>query len=81
MRPFEISETVCAQASRDFLGLSAILLSPARVQTRLMDCPECTFVFRPFLIPTQDGEPDTYMLAPLRADTAPMAHMISALLE
>jgi hypothetical protein len=45
-----------------------------------MDCPESTFFFRPFLLPASPGDADHYMLSPLRADTAPMAHMISALL-
>ena len=46
-----------------------------------MDCPESTFFFRPFLIPSAPGESDNYILSPLRADTAPVAHMITALFE
>lgn len=81
MRPFEISQTVSALASLDFSGLSALLLSPMPTQRVLMDCPESSFFFRPFLLPLAPGEADDYILSPLRADTAPMAHMISALLE
>ncbi|HEY3440995.1 MAG TPA: hypothetical protein VGK29_09600 [Paludibaculum sp.] len=52
-----------------------------QTQRTLMDCPESTFYFRPFLTPLAPGEADDYILSPLRADTAPMAHMICALLE
>jgi hypothetical protein len=81
MRPFEISQTVSAQATVDFTGLSALLLSSRRVQRTLMDSPELNFHFRPFLIPPASGESDDYILSPLHADTAPMSHMISALLN
>jgi hypothetical protein len=81
VRPFEISQTVTAQASVDFSGLSALLLSPKRLRRAMMDCPESTFVFRPFLLPSLPGETDNYVLFPLRADTAPMSHMISALID
>jgi len=80
VRPFEISQTVSAQASLDFSGLSAQLRSSMRIQRTLMDCPESTFLFRPFLLAALPGEGDDFILSPLRADTAPMAHMISALL-
>ena len=81
MRPCEISQTVSDQASLDMSGLSALLLSAQRSQPPMMDCPEFLFMFRPFLLPSSPGETDDYILAPLRADTAPMAHLISALLE
>ena len=80
MRPLEISQTVSAQAARDLSGLSALLQSPMRNQRTLMDCPELAFMFRQFLLPSAPGEQDDYILAPVRADTAPMAHMISELL-
>ncbi len=64
----------------DCSGLSALLLSAVPAQRILMDCPELRFSFRPFLIQPAPGEADDYILAPLPADTAPMAHMISALL-
>lgn len=81
VRPLEISQTVAAQAALDFSGLAARLLSPVSAPKMLMDCPESAYFFRPFLIPALPGEADSYSLSPLRADTAPMAHMISALLE
>lgn len=81
MRPLELSQTISAQASPDFSGLTARLLSRVRVQRTLMDCPEFTFSFRPFLLPSSPGDNDDYILAPLRPDTAPMAHMISAFFE
>ena len=81
VRPLEISQTISAQASPDLSGLAARLLNPIRVQRSLMDCPDSTFSFRPFLIPSLPGEADDYILSPLRADTAPMAHMISALFQ
>ena len=80
MRPLEISQTVTDQASPDFSSLSALLLSSEPLQKVLLDCPESTFLFRPFLLPSAPGDSDNYFLAPLRADTAPMAHMIAALI-
>lgn len=81
MRPLEISQTVTAQAALDLSGLAARLLSPVPIQKMFMDCAESAFIFRQFLIPAAPGEADSWTLAPVRADTAPMAHMISALLE
>ena len=81
VRPLEISQTVSALASVDFSGLSALLLSPTQTQRTLLDCPDSSFFFRPFLLPLAPGEADDYILSPMRADTAPMAHMICVLLE